>query len=191
VPAELTPDSLARAFTSTRAIVAAVEPEQLDAPTPCVSWTVRDIINHLIAGSYWFAAAMQTGTAPPFGDTDYCASDYLAAYDEGIAATLTAFRAPGALEQTLTLHFGTMPARAFLVLATNDAFAHGWDIARAIGLSTELDPELAHQLLPPVVAWIQPANRGADTEMPFGPVRTAPADATAADRLAAFLGRIP
>jgi uncharacterized protein (TIGR03086 family) len=189
VVAELTPESLARAFTSTRAIVGEVKPEQLDSPSPCVSWRVRDIINHLIAGSFWFAGAMSTGAAPPFGDEDFCAGDYLTSYDEGISRTLVAFRAPGALDQTLTLHFGTMPARAFLVLATDDVFAHGWDIARALGMSTDLDPELARQLLPPVMAWIQPANRGSDTEMPFGPAQPAPADASPADRLAAFLGR--
>jgi uncharacterized protein (TIGR03086 family) len=189
VTAELTPESLARAFASTRAIVGRVRPEQLDAPTPCVSWRVRDIINHLIAGSFWFAGAMSAGTAPPFGDADYCADDYLAAYDEGIGLALAAFRAPGALGQTLTLHFGQMPARGFLLLATDDVFAHGWDIARALGLSTDLDPELAQQLLPHVMAWVQRVHRGGDTEMPFGPVQTPPADASPADQLAAFLGR--
>jgi uncharacterized protein (TIGR03086 family) len=189
VVAELTPDSLARAFASTRLIVGAVTPEQLDAPTPCVSWRVRDIINHLIAGSYWFAGAMSTGVAPPFGDDDYCASDYLAAYDQGIRLALAAFRAPGALDQTLTLHFGPMEARGFLLLATDDVFAHGWDIARALDMSTDLDPELADQLLPHVMAWIQPAHRGGDTEMPFGPMQPVRADAPPADQLAAFLGR--
>jgi uncharacterized protein (TIGR03086 family) len=189
VVAELTPDSLARAFASTRSIVGQVTPEQLDAPTPCVSWRVRDVINHLIAGSFWFAGAMSTGTAPPFGDEDYCAGDYLAAYDKGIGLALATFQAPGALDQTLTLHFGQMPARAFLLLATDDAFAHGWDIARALGMSTDLDPELAAQLLPHVMAWVQPVHRGADAEMPFGPVQIAPTDATPADELAAFLGR--
>lgn len=187
--AELTPDSLARAFASTRAVVGAVSSDQLDAPTPCLSWNVRDIINHLVAGSFWFAGTMNTGSAPRFGDTDYCVADYVASYDEGIAAALAAFRAPGAMRQTLSLHFGSMSAPAFLVLATNDAFAHGWDIARALGMSTDLDPDLACQLMEPVVAWIQPANRGADTEMPFGPERIAPADAPVADQLAAFLGR--
>jgi uncharacterized protein (TIGR03086 family) len=189
VVAELTPDSLARAFTCTRAIVGDVKSEKLESPTPCLSWCVRDVVNHLVAGSFWFAGAMSTGTAPRFGDDDFCAGDYLAAYDEGIGLALAAFRTPGALDQTLTLHFGTMPARAFLVLATNDVFAHGWDIARALGMSTDLDPELAEELLPPVMAWIQPANRGGDTEMPFGPARIAPAGAPPADQLAAFLGR--
>jgi hypothetical protein len=56
-------------------------------------------------------------------------------------------------------------------------------------MSTDLDPELAQQLLPHVMAWVQPVHRGADTEMPFGPAQTAPADASPADQLAAFLGR--
>ena len=34
-------DELNRAFRSTQAIVAKVQPGDLDAPTPCASWDVR------------------------------------------------------------------------------------------------------------------------------------------------------
>jgi uncharacterized protein (TIGR03086 family) len=185
----MTPDLLERAFSNTRGIVAVVTPDQLDAPTPCVSWSVRDIINHLVAATFWFAGAVTTGTGPPVADDDFSSGDYLATYDDGIAQSLAAFRAPGALEQTLNLHFGPLPAATFLALATNDAFAHGWDIARATGQPTDIDPELATQLLPAARAWIRPEGRGADRAMPFGPERDAPPGASAADQLAAFLGR--
>ena len=37
---------LRSAFASTRAVLAVVEPDQLDAPTPRASWDVRALIDH-------------------------------------------------------------------------------------------------------------------------------------------------
>ena len=37
-----------RAFTSTRGIIANITPDQHDLPTPCASWKVRDILNHVV-----------------------------------------------------------------------------------------------------------------------------------------------
>jgi uncharacterized protein (TIGR03086 family) len=183
------PEDLDRAFSLTRTIVGNVRADQLDASTPCVSWSVRDVINHLIAASFWYAGALSTGVGPPVRDDDFTAGDHLTTYDDAFAQASTAFHAPGALDQTLTLHFGPLPATVFLLLATNDTFAHGWDIATATSQPTDLDPELAVKLLDADRGWIAPVHRGADREMPFGPERAAPRGASNADQLAAFLGR--
>ena len=102
---------------------------------------------------------------------------------------MAAFSADGALDRTLDLPFGPTPARGFLGIATGDCFTHGWDLARAIGVDTDLDPELAAELLDTVKAMMAPSFRGADGSAAFGPELDAPEGATAADRLAAFLGR--
>lgn len=73
-------------------------------------------------------------------------------------------------------------------LATSDTFTHGWDLAKATGLSTDLDPELAEQLLE-AAALLVPDQRRGDEPMAFGPKVEPPAGATPADRLAAFMGR--
>ena len=49
---------LDRAFVSTRAILAKVEADQLDAPTPCASWDVRALINHFVGTARWGASAI-------------------------------------------------------------------------------------------------------------------------------------
>ena len=54
---------LDRAYAATNAVVANITPDQLDLPTPCASWKVRDIINHVVAGGYFFAA-VATGEEP-------------------------------------------------------------------------------------------------------------------------------
>jgi uncharacterized protein (TIGR03086 family) len=73
------------------------------------------------------------------------------------------------------------------MIAASDAFTHGWDLARALGQSTDLDPELAAQLLG--ASMIPDEFRGPDGQAPFGPKVDVPESAPAADRLAGVLGR--
>jgi uncharacterized protein (TIGR03086 family) len=180
---------LERAFASTRQVLSNVKPDQLDDPSPCQSWTVREVINHVIGGSFWFAGSVNDGKAPAIPDSDFTSGDMVATYDDGIKQAVAAFGAPGAMEKMVELPFGTMPGGFFIGLAQTDAFTHGWDIAKATGQSTDLDPELATQLLEGARAAIQPAFRGDDGIAPFGQEQQPPPNATEADKLAAFLGR--
>jgi uncharacterized protein (TIGR03086 family) len=182
-------EALEQAFASTRGILANVTPEQLSAPTPCQSWQVRDLVNHLIGVSFFAADAVNTGTGESPPDTDFSSGDIVAAYNDGSSQAVAAFGAPGAQEKMITLPFGTLPGAAFLGIATTDAFVHGWDLAKATGQSTDLDPELAGHLLEGARMFVQPAFRGEDGKAPFGPEQQASPDASPADQLAAFLGR--
>jgi len=181
-------ENIERAFASTRSILANVTPDQLSNSTPCQSWQVRDLINHFVGVSFWFADSTNSGVAPAPPDTDFTTGDMVATYDDGIAQAVDAFGRPGALEKMIVLPFGTLPGAVYLGIATTDAFTHGWDLARATGQSTDLDPELAAELLVGARAF-QPAFRGEDTKSPFGAEQPAPPNATNADTLAAFLGR--
>ncbi len=60
---------------------------------------------------------------------------------------------------------------------------------KATGQSTDLNPDLAGQLLAGARQSIQDSFRGPDRQAPFGAIQQAPDDATTADQLAAFLGR--
>ena len=73
--------------------------------------------------------------------------------------------------------------------ATTDTFTHGWDLARALGQSTDLAPDLAAGLLAGAKMAIPPSFRGEEGKAAFGAEQTAPDGACAADQLAAFLGR--
>jgi uncharacterized protein (TIGR03086 family) len=177
-----------QAIASTRAVLAAVGPDQLGDDTPCASWKVSDIVNHVVGGQYFFRAAMD-GEAPAGEPPDFASGDFLARFDEGSAGAVASFQSDGAMDRTVTLPFGQMPGSAFLGLAATDTFVHGWDIAKATGQSTDLAPELATQLLAAARTTIQDAFRGPDGAAPFGPTRQPPDGASAADQLAAFLGR--
>jgi uncharacterized protein (TIGR03086 family) len=185
-------ETLERAFASTRNILANVKADQLDDPTPCVSWDVRRLINHIVGGTHWFAMSTNAGASPENDtteDTDYAGGDFLAAFDEGSAAAVAAFGAPGALEKCIRLPFGEFPGVAFMGLATTDTFTHGWDLAKATGQDTNLDPELAAQLLEGAKASIPDAFRGPDGQAPFGARVDCDDSAPPAAQLAAFLGR--
>jgi uncharacterized protein (TIGR03086 family) len=178
---------LDRALVSTRAVVAMVRPDQLAAPTPCASWDVRGLINHFTGTARWGAATISGGSA---GDTqDYAAGDFLASYDESIELALAAFGAHGALERTVTLPWGECSGAALMQLCAGDQFTHGWDLARATGQPTDLDPELAGELLVQARGSVRDEMRGPDGVAVFGPAVVAPAGSGPADQLAAFLGR--
>lgn len=186
---------LSRALQSTLAILAKVQPAQLDAPTPCASWDVRALINHVTGTARWWAGTLVGPLAgQPAGDagpdsTDYAAGDYVAAYEQSMQIALAAFGADGVLDRPVRLAFGEFPGAVVLGMAATEQFTHGWDLARSTGQHTDLDPELAAELLGVARLAITDDFRGPDGQALFGPVRAAPAGASPADQLAAFLGR--
>ncbi|WP_174186598.1 TIGR03086 family metal-binding protein [Nocardia barduliensis] len=175
---------LRRAFSSTRAVLAEVRTDQLAAPTPCASWDVSALIAHFIGSARWIADVVR-GTEPS-GARNYAASEHLDAYDDSGRAALAAL---DDIEDAGVAVFGGLSAAGLLAMSTQDQFVHGWDLARATGQSTDLDPDLAGALLAAARNWVDDKYRGPDGVGLFGPSVEAPATATPADRLAAFLGR--
>jgi uncharacterized protein (TIGR03086 family) len=183
---------LSQAMASTGTVLAGVSKDRLDAPTPCASWQVRELVNHVVGGATYFAVTAETGEAPSReGEQDFCAGDFVAEFTTGAARAVKAFDADGVMDKTLKLPFAELPGGVFVNIAAMDVFTHGWDLARATGQSTDLDPALAEQLLAFAEALLPDAMRGPDGQAPFGAEVEAPAGADAADRLAAFLGRQP
>jgi uncharacterized protein (TIGR03086 family) len=190
---------LDRAFASTRAVLAEVDASQLTAPTPCAAWDVRGVISHFLGTARWAAGAVSgaddpppAADDPPAGDDPVTGGDpaaLAASYDQAIREALAAFAVPGALARPVLLPFGTLTGAELMVLVARDQFAHGWDLARAIGCPADLDGGLASELLELAQAEGLDAFRGPEGAGLFGPATEAPAGSGPADRLAAFLGR--
>ncbi len=178
---------LEQAISVARSVLDGVGSDQLSAATPCASWNVSDLINHMVGGQGFFTAVMK-GESPSGDSSDFTAGDFQAAFDEAAAACVASFQADGALTGTVTAPFGEMPAGAFMGLAVTDTFQHAWDLAKATGQGTDLAPELASVLLQQAKANIAESFRGPEGA-PFGPEQSTHGDATPADQLAAFLGR--
>lgn len=179
---------LEQAVATAKAVLAKVKPDQLSATTPCASWKVSDLVNHMVGGQFWFATVAKGETASGDAAPDFSAGDFNALFAQGSKDSVAAFGAAGALDKTMNLPWGDMKGSDFMGLASVDTFAHAWDLARATGQSTDLNPDLAAGLLVGARAGISPAFRGPEGA-PFGPEQTAPAGACNADQLAAFLGR--
>jgi uncharacterized protein (TIGR03086 family) len=178
---------LNQAMQSTLAVLTKVRSDDLGAPTPCASWDVRALVNHFVGTARWWAATIDGGGET--ADADYGAGDYVAAYSESIRIAVGAFDAEGALERTIRLPFGEFPGTVLLGLAAMEQFTHGWDLARAIGHPTNLDPALASGLLGQARLAVSDAFRGPDGQALFGPAVAVADSAGPADQLAGFLGR--
>lgn len=179
---------LEQAFQATREAMAAVQPDQLSAQSPCAEWDVAGVINHVIGGTQFFTAGVK-GQQPSEGQ-NWAEGDYLAAFDQAAAECIECFQQDGVMEQMVALPFGEMPGSAVMGIAMTDVFTHGWDIAKATGQSTDIAPQLAAGILAQSQQAISPEWRGPEgSPAPFGAEAQCADGACAADQLAAFLGR--
>jgi uncharacterized protein (TIGR03086 family) len=177
------PDQLVQQFEQ---LIAGVRDEQWGAPTPCTDWNVRNLVNHVARGNRLFATALRGEPPPPAEPADVLGDDPVAAYRAASAEMLDALRQPGAMQGTVTVPFGTVPAGVAVHLRNTELLVHGWDLARATGQAVEFPNDVVEQEMQ--------FSRGALSQIPpgrtpFGPSRPVPQDAPAIDRLAALLGR--
>jgi uncharacterized protein (TIGR03086 family) len=186
-------DRFERAVSTSRPIVASITPGQLELQTPCRLWTVRELVNHMIDAPTFAAVSMENGEFVSDGEApvDHASGDYLAAYDAATSRAAAAFSAEGAMSKAVKLPFGEMPGAIFVNIAAGDAFAHGWDLAKTFGMSTDLNRPLATELLEATEALLPDEMRGSEGQAPFGPKVEVSTDAPPADRFAGFLGRRP
>ena len=109
-------------------VVAGLTPDQLDRPTPCADFTVRNVLEHMIGGATAFAAAYR---GVPVDEPDM--SDPLAGFGPALEDLFAAIAAPGALDQTVAAPFGEVPGETFARFVVLDGIVHGWDMATATG----------------------------------------------------------
>jgi len=184
--------SLQQACAATDAIVEHVHDDQLALPTPCDSWDVRALLNHLL-GTLALGQALLSASPPsvPMAPGELPAGDLVGddphkAYRLGVEALLQA-ASGDAFERAHATPLGDMPGAILGGFTTLDILVHGWDLALATGQPTALDDNLAESVLAFARQTIT-----ADTRAPrIGPEIAVPADATATDRLVAYLGRRP
>ncbi|MGW4522464.1 TIGR03086 family metal-binding protein [Amycolatopsis sp. NPDC004378] len=178
-------DDFDLAASTVTSLVRSVAPDHWALPTACADWDVRAVVNHLAHGNA--KVAFWAGSGPPAPDGDYLGASPAAAFTASVAAARSVLAAPDLFSRTVTTPLGEVPGVFLVHMRVNEYVVHGWDVADATGAPTDLLPELATQALE------QWRSRFGSTPRapggPFGPELEAPEGATAADRLAAFLGR--
>ena len=128
----VTDSPLNQALQSTLAVLTKVGPDDMESPTPCASWDVRALVNHLVGTPRWWAAVVSGQDLA--ADADYAAGDFVAAYEESGRLAVAAFAAEGALDKTVQLPFGEFSGAVLRDLAATEQFIHGWDVARATAI---------------------------------------------------------
>ena len=178
------PVELYRRATQRAVVVAtAVRPEQLELPTPCETWTVQDLLDHLVGGTSYLRAAL--GGTEPAAATNSTAADFQA----GVEACLTELEEPDALARSCTSPLGfewtVLEATAGTFM---DVLIHTWDLATATGQRRDLDAELVDACIAMFLPDMPERGRAAGIVGPAVPV---PDDAGPQQRLLAAMGRTP
>ncbi|MFK3984745.1 TIGR03086 family metal-binding protein [Micromonospora sp. NPDC050397] len=184
---------LSRALDQAGEVLARVREEQHDLPTPCRSWTVARLGDHLVYDLSQFALTATGGTPDWSAPVPPVVGDRAAIFRKGAADLLELWRAAGDLTGTITLPgLGEVPARFPVDQQTAEFAMHAWDLATATGQSTDLDPQVGQSSLDWVRRTLQPHFRAKEVDGgAFGPEVPIADDAPLYDRLAAFAGRSP
>ncbi|MFC5827635.1 TIGR03086 family metal-binding protein [Nonomuraea insulae] len=172
-------------------LAARVRAADLSRPTPCAGWTVDDLLAHMTAQHYGFAAASR-------GDGDLARwkprplrQDPVGSYRASADHVLSAFAADGVLDQVFPLpELGrSVPGAQGVSFHFIDYVVHSWDLAKALGVEVEFAPELLE------------AGLAVATAVPDGKARLAPGASFAPalawtggsrlDEIVAILGRSP
>jgi uncharacterized protein (TIGR03086 family) len=177
-----------RALRATGTVVDGVAARQLDLPTPCDGWTVRELLNHIVGGNLWAAELAAGKTIAEVGDRldgDTLGDDPAAAYRASAQVAAAAFNAPGAMDAPCAVSYGPVPGSAYCGHRILDVAIHGWDLAKATGQDTTIDPEL----IDAVTAIVAPQIDMLSGSGMFGSTVGIPGDADAQTRLLSQLGR--
>ena len=174
--------TFARRFTD---IVDAVDGSAWARPSPCEEWSARDVVAHVAQSE--LEHLDRVGLAPDEGPA---LDDPLAAWPAVRDLVQAALDDPATASTGYEGFFGPSTfAESIDQFYTPDLMVHGWDIARATGLT-------GMEAMPgPEVERYDAAMRslGDAVRQPgvFGPEVEAAGDASPQDRLLAYLGRVP
>jgi uncharacterized protein (TIGR03086 family) len=140
-----------------RAVVGAVDDTALNAPTPCGSWDLRQLLAHMTGQNHGFAASARGETAD-LGIWADRPVDTAPAQTFGASAddVVAAFAEDGLLERRLWLPeistdrlFSAGAAVGFQLV---DTVVHTWDVAKSLGMDVEFSAGLLAATLPIALA---------------------------------------
>jgi uncharacterized protein (TIGR03086 family) len=138
-----------RAVEQWAARVAAIRDDQWVDPTPCTEWSVRELVNHVVAEELWTAPLLRGSTVQEVGsqfDGDVLGQDPLGrarmGADETVAVVDTIVPGGGRVQ----LSYGEEDMGEYVLQLCADHLIHGWDLAVATGGDTSMDPELVAEI---------------------------------------------
>jgi uncharacterized protein (TIGR03086 family) len=184
--------NLAPAAEQIKALLAGVDDDQLPLPTPCPSWTVGDLLDHLMTLTVAFHNAATRSPGDGRGPGDASAAnldpDWRRQLPARLDALVAAWQDPGAWTGLAEAGGVTLPADVTGTFGLNELVMHGWDLAKATGQPFACDPDNAAAVFA-LLTGMTAAGAGAGGG--FGTVVPVPPDAPLLDRAVGLAGRDP
>ncbi len=177
-------------------LIGQVPDEQLGAPTPCPSYTLGDLLQHVrvLAEAFTVAGRKEQppggSQPPPEGDARQLSDAWRHETTDWLAALESTWSDPSAWEGTAWIAGFEAPASAVGITAANELVVHGWDVARASGQQLVLDDAA---LAPSQEFVAMMSGPGSDEARgnAFGPALPVPAGSSVLDQVVAGNGRDP
>lgn len=183
-------NQLAVAADEMARLVGGVRPEHLDAPTPCGTFNVSQLLEHLISWAPIIEAVAlrkPLTSGRPDEPTGVLAPGWREDYLRAIDRIVSSWRPDAAWEGTVDLGFAKAPASVIGDKNLCEFVVHGWDLARGTGQEFRCDPDVAGTTLRLVLETVD-VTREAGM---FGAEVPQPESATALERALGATGRNP
>jgi uncharacterized protein (TIGR03086 family) len=161
-----------------------VTPGDLDRPTPCDGWDLRTLLAHAndsFTALEEAAAFGHVALVPPISDGH--------GKPDALRDRATSLLRAWAGARDAIVSVGGCPLTAAMVCGVGavEVTAHAWDVARSCGHPRPIPASMAAELLPLARLFVTDADRPARFALPLD----AAPQASAQDRLLAYLGRDP
>lgn len=153
-----------------------------ERPSPVAEWTALDVVDHLVQWPRGFLEG--AGIKLPQLDVG---ADPVGAWRQHVADIQAILENPEGRVLS-NPEIGDNPVdEAIDQFYTSDIWMHSWDLARALGR----EPDLGRERCAAALAGMEPLERMMRESGHFGPAVPVAPEASAQDRLVAFIGRDP
>ncbi len=183
-----TPVDLHPAAERLARLVEAVPDDALDWPTPCATYNVAALLDHVGGSLVAFRAAAIKQPLPggPSGVAANLDPQWRSAVPHDARALADAWDDPEAWTGMTAAGGVELPGEAAAIVGLDEMVIHGWDLAKAIDQPADYDGPGVDEVLQMVTQF-----RGGGFEGLFGPEVTVPPDASTFDRILGITGRDP
>ena len=132
-------DLVARHLRACEGFTAAVEAvgDRWWSSTPCLEWDARALVEHVI-GFHDVLLLRPLWLKPQRPKINT-----VARWTVTVAATATGLQGTGRADVVAVPGMGSMKLGKLVPMLTSDVLVHTWDLAKALGVPTSLDPDLA------------------------------------------------
>lgn len=183
------------ASTILSALIEAVPDGGLADPSPCSEYSVGDLLDHIAGITVAFGGAAaksqgQSATMGPRGDAANLDRQWRTSLPRRLDTLADAWSDPAAWTGMTKVGGQDLPGEIAGVVAYGELTVHGWDLARATGISFAPDPAGLPQLFAIIHQSFGPESDAARGSA-FGPAVAVAGDAPVFDQVLGLLGRDP